>query len=1034
MRDDDGVSSEEIKKRSAKKGLTFKLLIFVPFCIALVLQVALCVVALTRSGTFGQMEADAYDLFSARVSNRAVYLENDMISRWSDIDALIQGVGGHVNEALSAKGATAADIESGSPVAVSIVDESADDLLAFVRRAEVDGVFLVLANGSDGPQDGGETVHTALYVRDSNPKADVENGSDLQLAACPISVGKDLGIALDSQWSAAFPLEAEGEAQSDFYYRPLRAAQEYPRAKISDLGYWGKPTDLGWAGTQSITYSKPLRDAAGNVVGVLGVEIRLDRIATYLPYIDLNESGNGSYLLAVTGEDGGYARDGGVSPFTGQRRAYEVLATTGASQSLYVENGSLEATLDNKGRMMADAPAGSALDTQAVAGAKELKLYDGTSPFASEHWALVGLERESELFSASYALSSNLWKVLILSIVIGVVIALFTSWTSSSRLRNLMREVRAARPEQPISFTPTNIVEIDELSESIESLGSEVASAASRLSQILKLSDRSIAAFECNEETGVASYTDGFFDTLGVVCRFAVMEEGEAGSPDGAEGGGSMPLAAFKRLFRSLEHRFEEEAEGRWIVSDGEGRRWVRLVSVRVDGLRRTFGLIEDVTDEIATRRRIEHERDHDVLTGLLNRRAFEQSVSERLSVRPPAFGAMLMLDLDNLKYINDTYGHDWGDYYIKAAAGVINASFRGEAVYARISGDEFLVFADCCEKESDAQRLFDRFMHALDTSALEAPDGTVLKVRASAGIAFYPEDATDFVHLREYADFAMYEAKNSRKGALMRFDRESHERGAFILSNKEDLNRLLDEGLVDYHFQPIVDARGGETIAYEALMRPRLASISTPDRVLLLARSQSKLYQVEHMTFFGALEAFAPFASTDNAALFVNSIATQRLSSDDEEELGRRFGPLLRRMVVEITENDYSREMSLYKERVVRRWGARLAIDDFGSGYNGETSLLDYRADFVKLDMGIVRAIDRVKDHQDIARNLISFSHDRGIRVVAEGVETEDELRALVRLEVDYIQGYLVGRPAARPLPASDEAKRLIRSLAEEL
>ena len=119
-----------------------------------------------------------------------------------------------------------------------------------------------------------------------------------------------------------------------------------------------------------------------------------------------------------------------------------------------------------------------------------------------------------------------------------------------------------------------------------------------------------------------------------------------------------------------------------------------------------------------------------------------------------------------------------------------------------------------------------------------------------------------------------------------------------------------------------------------------------------------------------------------------------------------------------------------MYKEALAQRFGARLAIDDFGSGYNGETSLLDYRADFVKLDMEIVRDIDSVKDRRDIAMNLISFAHDRGIRVIAEGVETEAELRELVSLGVDYLQGYLLARPAPEPHDIPEDVKRLIRSL----
>ena len=161
-----------------------------------------------------------------------------------------------------------------------------------------------------------------------------------------------------------------------------------------------------------------------------------------------------------------------------------------------------------------------------------------------------------------------------------------------------------------------------------------------------------------------------------------------------------------------------------------------------------------------------------------------------------------------------------------------------------------------------------------------------------------------------------------------------------------------------------------------------------------------------------------------------MNSIATQRLSSDDELVLFERYPELLKHLVIEITESDYSREMALYKEALARRFGARLAIDDFGSGFNGETALLDYHVDFVKIDMDIVRDIDIMRDHQDIARNLITYAHDRGIRIIAEGIETEAELRALHELGADYAQGFLTGRPAPEPRDIDDDVKRLIRSL----
>ena len=455
------------------------------------------------------------------------------------------------------------------------------------------------------------------------------------------------------------------------------------------------------------------------------------------------------------------------------------------------------------------------------------------------------------------------------------------------------------------------------------------------------------------------------------------------------------------------------------------------------------FGLVEDVTHEIETRRRIEHERDHDILTGLLNRRAFECEVTQRLEDDPPPIAAMMMLDLDNLKYINDTYGHDWGDHYIKAAGRAVSLTFQGSGLFARISGDEFLMFVDRCPDRASIDALFDAFRHSLETSELEAPDGRTLKVRASMGVAYYPQDAGDFARLREYADFAMYMAKSSRKGELFTFEDESYREKSFILNNKEELNRLLEESLISYHFQPIVDARAGEVAAYEALMRPQIESIPTPDRVLALARSQSKLYRVEHVTFFGALETYARFPQSGRHHAVRQQHRDATALRRRRAGLQERYGDLLKRVVIEITESEYSREMALYKEALAHRFGARLAIDDFGSGYNGETSLLDYRADFVKIDMGIVRDIDTVKDHQDIAKSLISYAHDRGISVVAEGIETEAELakhhQAWHRLPAGLPAGQATGRTPGRArrhqaAHSLDRRRRAVVTLVETL
>lgn len=1011
----------------------------------LVIQAILCEVLFTRSDTLSTMENDAYDLFSEKVSSNAGYIENDMVLRWSDLSPIANEVRGTITNALAARNATAHDLATGSDLSLSLIDAVADDLVDYTGRAEVSGVYFVLAdsaadaaaNSAASPttattattaaENAVRTPRTALYVRDSNPLVDSANSSDLLLAACPIGVAKRLGLAFDFAWSATFPLASEGAVESDFYYQPLRAAEQYPGASDDDLGYWGHAADLGWSGTNSLTYSMPVCDSAGVPLGVLGVEVSLDRVASFFPAHDFGTDDNGSFLLAVTeGEGTPVPGSTGGDALGDASRTYEVIISTGATQTLYVNDGQFDVTHSGSKFAQVSPAAGSATGNNAVASITEIGLYDATSPFANEHWALVGLESENKLFSASHVLARNMFIVFGGSLAAGLVVAFFASWAASTRMRRVMLEARTATPDQPIVFTPTGVVEVDELTDAVTALGQEVARAASRLSHIMALSDRTIGAYEYNEEAGTVAVTDDFFALVGVDAAFLA----ELGLDPELASQPQVSSENFHAILDALRPSTEQEAEGRSLLYVGSPPRWVRLVVVESEEHQRVFGLVEDVTDEITTRRRIEHERDHDVLTGLLNRRAFERRVELRFEAAPPAFAAMIMLDLDNLKFVNDTYGHDWGDAYIRGAGSVITDVFGRVGICSRISGDEFMVFVDQCGTDEEVSALFEEFGRKLNATILTVPDGRTLKVRASAGAAFYPEDANDYRRLREFADFAMYEAKNNRKGELCRFVRTRYDEESFMLSMREDLNRLLDENLVDYHFQPIVDAHTGCAMGFEALMRPQLATIPTPDRVLALARAQSKLYRVERMTFFESFKAFAQFPAMQGRALFVNSIATQRMSANDEAILRTRYASFIEQVVVEFTESDYNRDMALRKEKTVHQWGSRVAVDDYGSGANSEAVLLDFRADFVKIDIKIVRGIDESRDNRDIATALISYAHERDILVIAEGVETQAELEAVIELGADYIQGYLTGRPAPEPTEVDPDMQQLIRSI----
>lgn len=456
---------------------------------------------------------------------------------------------------------------------------------------------------------------------------------------------------------------------------------------------------------------------------------------------------------------------------------------------------------------------------------------------------------------------------------------------------------------------------------------------------------------------------------------------------------------------------------------------WVRLIIQEQKG--KVLGVIEDVTDEILTKRKIEYERDHDVLTHLLNRRAFEVLVRKKMQKKFQGNSAFAMWDLDNLKYINDTYGHEYGDLYIQKAATVLSGFTKCNAIVARMSGDEFYTFFYDYEEKDDIRKIINEIRESLYNSFLEVPDGEQIRIRASAGISWYPDDSSNYEELIKYSDFAMYEIKNKDKGNVAEFNRSTYNKDSILLHGKEELNHFIDQGLVKYAFQPIVDVKTGEIFAYESLMRPQSKNLKSPFDIIRLAQSQSKLYEIEKLTWFQAMSNFIEKKEYfGEAKIFINSIPNHVLSCDDLKLFEERFKDHLDRIVVEVTENEQSdEECTRIKQDMVARWGSDLALDDFGSGYNSELSLLILSPKYVKIDMNIVRGIDKDINRQKLLENMLSYAQNRDIKIIAEGIETRDEMNKLIEFGVDYMQGYYLGMPEFIPQALSTKIKEEIIS-----
>lgn len=993
------------KTEKKPRGRSILATLFRPLAVLLLALILLMGGVLFYGGIIGRLDQNALDILGERVKNRKSYLETEMVGKWSALDLTVSRINSEV-EALRAAGQIDLNaVDTDKTTYMSILDGTSDDLISLMRSASVTGAYVVLSSGPidpDTPRD-----KKGLYLRDLDPTASASlDNTDLLIKRGPFDLTEKLGITTDSDWRTQFAFSEAGEYVS-FFAGPYQAALDHPDLSWSDLGCWSESYHLLDDSRSGISYSVPLRLEDGTLYGVLGVELTLDYLSKQLPARELLEGTGGSYLLAVT-EDGTHFR-----PVLSNGLLYTLdnevtLHAYQNSQTVYTLDG------EQKDRL----------------GAVEyLSLYNTNTPFAGSRWALIGVADRNDLFRFSRSVQRTVVVLSVLLFGIGLAVVSMLSFAISRPIAAMSHELGQADRSRPIRLRRTYIQEIDHMAGEIEMLSEDVFSASMKFANILQMASIRIGGFEMNSKNHSLFITDGFFD----ICRLQDVEPHGLTDKDFC--------AAMERLRPFVERHSEiapgEEEIGLFFPAEGNATlSYVRLRCIRQDG--RIIGLAEDVTDATLERQKVERERDHDLLTGLLSRRAFQQRMEWLLEQDAVGTGVLLMLDLDNLKHINDTYGHDYGDKYICALADVLQRTApEGHSLLCRQSGDEMFAFYYGYDGEPPVQSLLQVVRHTLLVQRIPLPNGGSFPVSASSGAAWYPRDSTDLSELIRYADFAMYEVKRSSKGGMRDFSLDAYHSASHLQKCKEEFSNLLAEERVVYHWQPIVSAKTGEAYAYEALMRTDLETLRDPQEVLDIAAREARLDDIERITLFHAMASFAEHCEAGrfppDCRAFINSIPNQLLSYEDSIRFEQRFAGYLSRLVVEITENDRVRENILKEKREWnRRWNAAFALDDYGSGYNSELMLLSLAPEYVKIDMSITRDIDRDRDKQQLVRNMVVYAAERDIRVIAEGVETRSELEAVVHLGVDFVQGYYIARPARIPPAVPDEVRETIRRLAD--
>jgi diguanylate cyclase (GGDEF)-like protein len=434
----------------------------------------------------------------------------------------------------------------------------------------------------------------------------------------------------------------------------------------------------------------------------------------------------------------------------------------------------------------------------------------------------------------------------------------------------------------------------------------------------------------------------------------------------------------------------------------------------------RMVGTVQDITDRKVLEERVEYQAFHDSLTGLANRALFLDRVDHALSRRVSIPLAVLFVDLDDFKTVNDSLGHGAGDELLVHVASQIHDVLRPVDTFARIGGDEFAILLEDLIDDDQAIAIAKRILGCLSEPINVS--GTELLVRASIGIAL-SDTAKQITtgELLRHADTAMYAAKRKGKGSYELFQDDMAEAVVERLRMKADLQRAVNNQEFVLHYQPIIELDSGEITGVEALVRwmhPEHGMIP-PLEFIPFAEETGLIIPLTKWVLHEACRTAAGWVGVGGRPITVavNISAVRFRHPGLEVELLQTLeetGMAPERLVLEITESVLVQDSDDIAARLgrLKKLGVKIAIDDFGTGYSSLSYLRDFPLDLLKVDKSFIDAIDLGPEESALARAVIKLGRTLGLKVVAEGIEGEGQARKLQTLLCDFGQGYLFSKP----------------------
>ncbi|WP_052090860.1 diguanylate cyclase [Desulfosporosinus sp. HMP52] len=688
-----------------KKSILFRMTSFVIALI--VIQAILLTGTLIAGGVLSQAQENAYQSFYDKVHNRNDSVQREMKNRWTNMTPFINKFSRNLSDTSSSK---------------AFFDESIDELINMLRTTQTTGAFIILKEEE-------LAKYPALYIRDYDPLWNDYSSKDLYLILGPSDLAKKQKIPMDQSWKYDMKFD---ESNSEFFEKPFSKAPLTFNANL--LGYWSPPFKLFPDDLPIITYTMPLFDGDNVLRGIIGVEISVNYFNQFLPAIDLQPRDSMGYLIGYSNE--------------GANKIQPILMVGALQKRMIRGDESFALTEVDKNRNIYRVENHNS-EEKIYACLERIGLYKFNTPFEEESWYLVGLMTENHLLNYVRKIQQILGMSLLASIAIGIVGGYFISYRFTKPITQLVKQVKESANNKALKLNPTGLTEIDGLSSAMENANNELLESTVKMSKIIDLADFPIGVFEIKRDSSHVFMTD----QLPVILEIdsALMAE---------------IIQNKEKFIAHIRQKFnhpEKEDENVYQIST-EPIKYVKVKLVKNENS--TMGVVSDVTQEILEKNKIKMERDYDPLTMIYNRKAVQRRIENLIeSAGSQDTAALIMFDLDYLKKINDTYGHQWGDSYINRAVSHLSKIGGTSSILGRRSGDEFVLFLFGFENRNAIRMEMDNFYQGLTKDLLAFPDSSLKPITISGGLLWIEDWTLKYDDLLNKADQILYEAKSRNKG-----------------------------------------------------------------------------------------------------------------------------------------------------------------------------------------------------------------------------------------------------------------------------